>query len=271
MLWLHPTRVCEEEVVAVKKAKRPALRYLLSADPRLHKLSLKKLVERRKKSVAPKRAARTKTTSRRIAESLRWPWTADPGAVGLAGIGILAAATLFAAGQMSDRSDSDNTTVAPAWEARLSAPAPATSSRVEKLPAPSKPRVSESAKSADVKPAPAKLEMAKPEAAKPEPVAAGAKMAAVPEEPTTQEPVTITGCLAKNNDGFWLKDAAGAELSKSRSWRSGFFKKSAPRVDVVASGGMLSSYVGHRVAATGVLTENEMRARSVRSIARSCS
>lgn len=275
MLWLLPTGVCEEEVVAVKKAKRPALRYLLSADPRLHKLSLKKLVERRKKSAAPKRAARTKTTSRRVAESLRWPWTADPGAVGLAGIGILAAATLFAAGQMSDRSDSDNTTVAPAWEARLSAPAPATPSRVEKLPAPSKPRASESAKSADVKPAPAKLEMAKPEAAKPEaarpaPVATVAKTAAVPE-PTTQEPVTITGCLAKNNDKFWLKDAAGAELSKSRSWRTGFFKKSAPRVDVVAGGGMLSSYVGHRVAATGVLTDHELRARSVRSIARSCS
>lgn len=256
--------------MAVKKAKRPALRYLLSADPRLHRLSLKKLVERRKKSAAPKRSARTKTTSRRVAESLRWPWTADPGAVGLAGIGILAAATLFAAGQMSDRSDSDNTTVAPVWEARLSAPAPATPSRVEKLPAPSKPRASESAKSADVKPAPAKLEMAKPEAAKPEPVAAVAKTAAAPE-PTTQEPVTITGCLAQNNDGFWLKDASGAELSKSRSWRTGFFKKSAPRVDVVAGGGLLSSYVGHRVAATGVLTDHELRARSVRSIARSCS
>lgn len=262
--------------MAVKKAKRPALRYLLSADPRLHRLSLKKLVERRKKSAAPKRAARTKTTSRRVVESLRWPWTADPGAVGLAGIGILAAATLFAAGQMSDRSDdAAHATVTPAWEARLSAPALATPSRVEKLPAPSKPRVSESAKSADVKPAPAKLEMPKPEAAKPEaakpaPVATVAKTAAVPE-PTTQEPVTITGCLAQNNDGFWLKDASGAELSKSRSWRTGFFKKSAPRVDVVASGGMLSSYVGHRVAATGVLTDHELRARSVRSIARSCS
>lgn len=255
--------------MAVKKAKRPALRYLLSADPRLHKLSLRKLVEHRKKGAAPKRTARTKSASRRVAESLRWPWTADPGAVGLAGIGILAAATLFAAGQMSDRSDGDNATVTPAWEARLSAPAPVTSAPVEKLPAPSKPRASESAKPGTVKPAPAKRETAKLEAAKPEPVVTVAKAATVPE-PATPESVTITGCLAKNNDGFWLKNASGAELSKSRSWRTGFFKKSSPRVDVVAAGGMLSPYVGHRVAATGVLTDHELRARSVRSIARSC-
>lgn len=252
--------------MGVKKAKRPALRYLLSADPRLNKLSLKKLVDRSKKAAGPKRSTRSKTTSRRVGDSLRWPWTASPGAIGIASVGVLAAATLLAAGQMSDRSDMQDAVDTPAWEARLSPPA---APRPEKLAAPSRPRMSEPAKSPSAKPAMVKVETAKAEAVKP---ASAVSLAPTPTVTESAAPgsVTITGCLSKNKDGYWMKDASGADLSKSRSWRTGFFKKSSPRVDVSSSSVQLASFVGQRVSATGMLEENELRARSVRRIAASC-
>ena len=246
--------------MGVKKAKRPTLRYLLSADPRLHKLSLKKLVDRSRKAASPKRSARSKTTSRRVGDSLRWPWTASPGAIGIASLGVLAAATLLAAGQMSDRSDMQDAVDTPAWEARLSAPAAPV--RTEKLAAPSKPRMSGPAKGPSAKPATVKVETAKAETAKPAP--------ATVTEFAAPGSVTITGCLSKNADGYWMKDASGADLSKSRSWRTGFFKKSSPRVDVTSSSVALASFVGQRVSATGMLEDNALRARSVRRIAASC-
>lgn len=252
--------------MGVKKAKQPALRYLLSADPRLHKLSLRKLVDRSKKAAAPKRS-RSKTTSRRVGDSLRWPWTASPGAIGIASVGVLAAATLLAAGQMSDRSDMHDAVDTPAWEARLSASA--APPHTEKLAAPSKPRMSEPAKGPNGKPSTMKVETAKPEPAKPASTVAPVATATVAESAAPGS-VTITGCLAKSKDGYWMKDASGADLSKSRSWRTGFFKKSSPRVDVSSSSVQLGSYVGQRVSATGMLEENELRARSVRRIAASC-
>jgi hypothetical protein len=259
--------VSEEDIVGVKKAKQPALRYLLSADPRLHKLSLKKLVDRSKKAASPKRSARSKTTSRRVGDSLRWPWTASPGAIGIASVGVLAAATLLAAGQMSDRSDMQDAVDTPAWEARLSAPAAPV--RTEKLAAPSKPRMSEPAKGPSAKPATVKVETAKAETAKPAPAVTLTPTTTVTESAAPGS-MTITGCLSKNKDGYWMKDASGADLSKSRSWRTGFFKKSSPRIDVSSSSVQLASYVGQRVSATGVFQENELRARSVRRVAASC-
>ena len=252
--------------MGVKKAKQPALRYLLSADPRLHKLSLKKLVDRSKKAAAPKRS-RSKTASRRVGDSLRWPWTASPGAIGIASVGVLAAATLLAAGQMSDRSELQDAVDTPAWEARLSAPA--APPRTEKLAAPSKPRMADPAKGPSAKPPAVKVETAKPEPAKSASTVTPAATTVVTESAAPGS-VTITGCLSKSKDGFWMKDASGADLSKSRSWRTGFFKKSSPRVDVSSSSVQLASYVGQRVSATGMLEDNELRARSVRRIAASC-
>ena len=71
--------------------------------------------------------------------------------------------------------------------------------------------------------------------------------------------VTITGCLEISTDGdtFRLTDAEGADVPKSRSWRSGFFKKRpAPvmLVDPPAHLGLKTS-VGKRVSATGQLRE----------------
>ena len=235
----------EEDVVAGKKPKRSGPRYLLSGDARLQKLSLKKLTQPRAKTSARKRAARTSTPSARAAESLRWPWTANPGAIGLAGLGILAAATLFAAGQMSDRPES-GTVVTPMADARLvSESAPSTTpARVEK-PVPAKERTPVREKTAAPKPTVAAATAPAATA-----TSGSASLAESAPEPAPAGAVTITGCLAKGKNGFWLKDVSGVDLSKKRSWRSGFFKKSAPRVDVAAASSVvrLAGYVGLAVA-----------------------
>jgi hypothetical protein len=84
--------------------------------------------------------------------------------------------------------------------------------------------------------------------------------------------VTITGCLGRDDDTFWLEDTLGAAAPKSRSWRSGFLKKRPSRITLVDAQKTLTlpGYVGDRVAATGVLMNREMRARSLRRVAESC-
>ena len=240
--------------MAVKKTKRPALRYLVSADAKLRKLSMKKLAASEQKASRVKRPARSKAAAAPGSESPRRPWTSGPRAMSLAVAGVVVAATLITATQMSDPSGPSR---ARASEARFvsepESPAPSTV-RGEKSATPAK-RASEAAKSSSVKPATAAA------------VATGAPVT----EATADEPVTITGCLVKNRDGFVLKDAAGAALPKTRSWRSGFFKKSLPRLDVLASPAVnLASYDGERVSLTGILGDRELRARSVRRIAASC-
>lgn len=81
-------------------------------------------------------------------------------------------------------------------------------------------------------------------------------------------PVTVTGCLERSEDGFRMKDTAGAEAPKARSWKSGFLKKGSASVDVVdpARALQLATHVGRRVSVTGTLVDREMRARSLRRI-----
>jgi hypothetical protein len=85
--------------------------------------------------------------------------------------------------------------------------------------------------------------------------------------------VTITGCLQRDQETFWLKDTSGEmDMPRSRSWRSGFLKKRASRVGLVAADNTvkLPDYLGERVAATGTLVDREMQARSVRRVSTSC-
>jgi hypothetical protein len=85
--------------------------------------------------------------------------------------------------------------------------------------------------------------------------------------------VTITGCLANDEDTFLLKDTSGADAPKARSWRSGFLKKRQATIALLDATNALSlpSYVGQRVAATGRLINHEMRALSLQRVAASCS
>jgi hypothetical protein len=85
--------------------------------------------------------------------------------------------------------------------------------------------------------------------------------------------VTITGCVQRDGKTFWLQDTSGADAPQSRSWKSGFLKKRPSRIELVDAANTLrlSSHVGQRVAATGVLANRELRARSLRSAAGRCS
>jgi hypothetical protein len=85
-------------------------------------------------------------------------------------------------------------------------------------------------------------------------------------------PVTITGCLARNDETFRLTDTDGSDAPKARSWKSGFLRKGTASVDVVdpARKLRLASHVGQRVSVTGVLQDREMQVRSLRQIAPAC-
>ena len=86
-------------------------------------------------------------------------------------------------------------------------------------------------------------------------------------------PVTITGCLKFDEETFWLADATGEDVLKSRSWKWGFLKRRSSNIEVIDASHRLSlsNYVDQRVTATGMLTKHEMRAQSLQRIAGSCS
>jgi hypothetical protein len=85
-------------------------------------------------------------------------------------------------------------------------------------------------------------------------------------------PVTITGCLQRDDKTFRLKDTLGEDAPKSRSWKSGFLKKSPAPIEVVDASDSLGlrNHVGQRVSVTGVIVDREMQARSLQRVAASC-
>ena len=88
----------------------------------------------------------------------------------------------------------------------------------------------------------------------------------VSEEVPALGPVTITGCLERDDAGFSLTDVSGDDAPKARSWKSGFLRKRSSSVALVDRGytQRLASYVGQRVETTGILEDREMRVRAVR-------
>ncbi len=84
--------------------------------------------------------------------------------------------------------------------------------------------------------------------------------------------VTITGCLERDDEAFRLKDTSGEAAPRSRSWKSGFLRKSPATIDVVdgANRVKLPDHVGERVSVTGHLTDRAMAVRSIQRISSSC-
>lgn len=83
--------------------------------------------------------------------------------------------------------------------------------------------------------------------------------------------MTITGCLERDNQTFWLKDTSGADTPKSRSWKSGFLRRRPAAIELVdAHSVKLTDHVGERVAVTGMLQDGEMQVRSLQRVAASC-
>ena len=109
-----------------------------------------------------------------------------------------------------------------------------------------------------------KTAMAAPAAAAP----ADAPAATTGVTAAAKTPVTVSGCLERTDEGFRLKETSGADAPKSRSWKSGFLKKSTATLDVVDPGRTLAlgDHVGRRVSLTGTMTDREMRARSIRRL-----
>ena len=89
-----------------------------------------------------------------------------------------------------------------------------------------------------------------------------------------QAPVTITGCLetAADEDRFRLTDTVGADAPKARGWRSGFLKKRSAPVELLQLSDVkaLRPLVGHRVVATGLLTNRELHVSSLQPAGHSC-
>ena len=149
--------------------------------------------------------------------------------------------------------------------------APAQASKTAPEPEPKRPVVSAFASTtpSTTESAPAVATPATP-AQRPAATELGSKTAVPGSSQVQQEdtaPVTIAGCLERDDDSFWLKDASGDGAPQKRSWKSGFLKKRPSRIELV--GGTyalwLASHVGQRVESTGVLVDREMQVRSLRA------
>ena len=96
----------------------------------------------------------------------------------------------------------------------------------------------------------------------------------VETEGEEQAPVTISGCVEADvsERAFRLTDTDGADAPKSRSWKSGFLRKRPAAVALIDANNALRlrSYVGKRIAATGLLMNREMQVRSLLPAGASC-
>ena len=227
-----------------KTAKKRSIRYLLSADHRLRRLSLKKIAEPAIKSNKA-RAYRSKRGARAARASM--PWIFDHRGLVVGAFAVVVGVVLVAATQPSTQADTTRVEREPA--------AARTSAKTTVALRPAKAAGLDAMTAAEVK-------SHAPAAATPAPEAAAEDVASV----------TVTGCLELDDQTFRLKDASGADAPAARSWKSGFFKKRRPSVEIVDGTKTLRlrNYVGQRVAATGTFAQGELAARSVRRIAASC-
>ena len=280
-----------------KKARKPSspVRYLLSADQRLRKLSLRKVSS----GAARKGKARPQATKAATAtRSFRVPDDFGMRALVLGAVlCIVAAAALMAARQPSEdapatamhagvgASDSrmEATEAAAAVESTdtsatdrrtTRASAPATVATVPRGPVREEPKLltAPAPARAATEPASGAGASAKPAADdSPAAVAPASDRTSTGDDPESRV-ATITGCLKFEEQQYWLTDTSGAEAPKSRSWKSGFLRKrSAPVQLVDANNGLkLWSRVGQRVEASGMLADRELRARSLRQVSASC-
>jgi hypothetical protein len=231
-----------------------------------------------------------------------------PRAVFAGAICVMAAAVLITIGRPSQQTDAASSSAPPnalplpeeialpkpaTPPAAIASPAVTTSTETAALPAPP-----ETKKSLPPKPATAAVARRSTTDASLEKttsaesvraMAADSESSAPKANPTTPSPavvestsnvaghtassVTITGCVANDEETFWLKDTSGADAPKARNWKSGFLKKRpAPIALLDATHALkLPNYVGQRVAATGMLVNREMRAHSLQRVGSSCS
>lgn len=232
-----------------------SVRYLLSADHRLRKISLRKLRDRMDRA-----APAAKPAPPVHAAVTRPPLAPPPRAYSWRAIVVGFTCVMAAAALMSARQPARDG--AAASEPAAAAMVPAVTAPAVKAPVPAIAK-----EAAAPKPVPATA--AKPVAT---PVANVAASMTPADEETAAMPVTITGCLEQDGDTFWLKNTSGADAPKARSWKTGFLRKRAARVELVDADEALrlSRHVGERVAAVGTLADRELTARSIQRVAATC-
>src|SRR5262249_43718719 len=265
----------------MQKPLRP-IQYLLRADPRLRRISLRRISVRVKKRISvrvknmkkPLRSFRLKGRAR-TKKSTRFPWLINARAIVLVVICAMAAAVLIAARQPVQRAGAASVDAQPDAHARQEKMAAAERPETKKTVASKAPAAAVGGKKRAAEGTTGNTQaVATTTGLESEPAAkAPAVESEVKADVQNSAPVTITGCLALDAGTFWLKNTSGTDLPKSRSWKSGFLKKHSSPIELVdaANSLKLSNYVGQRVAATGPLMNREMGARSLQRVAASCS
>jgi len=222
-------------------------------------------------SAPPAAVGAAKPASRRMLQAV------DSGPIAVAAVAVLLIGVL-AYPRATAPGTEEHDTVSPAAVAESSVVAPHVSSApAKKTPARiNKGRLAESSKPmAAAAVAPAANSTVKENAAtksEPEPTAPAVHAAVATIAGAS--PVTITGCLETtvDHDEFRLTDTDGVDAPKSRSWRTCFVKKTAAPVALVDAPSRLAlgTHVGHRVTATGVLTNHDLRVSALRFVGPLC-
>jgi len=275
--------------VALKKgSKSPqSVRYLLSADRRLQRISLRRISERVKRARTQKPRVRSNRPrhSASLSKSMRFPWTISSRAILFGLIGVVAMAALITARQLPPGRDDlailDATRVMDAQPApeTVSTPPRAEMKKVVPEASPAAAPAATSMPDVSVKRAqsvePVKTPALQPIVNTPAAAETAAPLASRELTSTARNVApltTITGCLELDKQTFRLKDTSGGDAPRSRSWRSGFLKKRSLPIEIVGATDALGlpSHVGQRVAATGVLTNRELQVHSLQQMAASC-
>ena len=195
---------------------------------------------------------------------------------------LLSMAAIFAACQSSPPSQQTSQTPQPL---RLESPETPAAETPAPAPAPEPPPPSKAPASkppASAKPAPAAKVRAveRPAEIKPEPIPSVEPRhveqqinASRQEQDDDVIVTTISGCLEKNKSKFRLTDMVGEHAPKSRSWKTGFFRKGSAKLDLIAesSGLKFDPHVGYRVDVTGSLAKKVMHAHSLIPTSAKCS
>jgi len=276
--------------VPAKKTRQPGKTgkavYLLSADRKFRRLSLKKISERVKGARRRTRGRSTPMTAAAaepVSTAARNPAPAKVASIALVLAGLFLLAMLAGGSWPSTSSvdpqvaaaQTENPAVltadvagAPAVPAKVPAVSPAANAPRESNASPVRPAVTSTATSRPMETTKARAETAPvpPSPARPSSPADAHSAAAAASIDT----VTISGCLDFDGKSAWLKDTSGVDAPRTRSWRSGFLRKRSPRIALVDGPSSAEVYDGRLVSVTGVLVDREMRVSSLKPIAGDC-
>jgi hypothetical protein len=273
--------------VPAKKTRQPGKAvYLLSADRKFRRLSLKKISERVKgarRRMRGRSIAKTATAAEPVSIAARTPAPARVAAIALVIAGVFLLATL-AGGSWPSASSVDPQVAAAQTENAAVLTADVASAPVVRAKPLTASPTANAPRAVNALPVPAALN-AKATSQPTETAKPRAEIAPVPPSPARPsapadthsaaaaasiDTVTISGCLDFDGKSAWLKDASGVDAPRTRSWRSGFLKKRSSRIALVDGPNSAEAYDGRLVSVTGVLVDREMRVSSLKPIAGDC-